>query len=66
MKPDVWYCFGDFEGCVAMPEDARHGSGRSIATLAGMGFVESVPVFEGFMTMKHRITSEGIAWLKNR
>jgi len=29
-------------------------------------FVERVPVFEGFMTNKHRITPEGSAWLAAR
>ncbi len=66
MKPDVWYCFGEFEGCVEISRETPNVSGQALAFLAERGLVESVPVFEGFMTLKHRITPEGIAWLETR
>lgn len=66
MKPGVWYCFSDYAGCDAMPEGENHINGRSIEKLEVKGFVESVPVFEGFVTKKHRITPMGVAWLAAR
>ena len=66
MKPEVWYCFGEFDGCVEISRDTPSVSGQALAFLAEKGFVESIPVFEGFMTLKHRITPEGIAWLEAR
>ena len=66
MQPGLWYCFSDYAGCTAIPESGNRVNGRVFAPLVGRGFVESVPVFEGFMTEKHRITPKGIAWLKAR
>ncbi len=66
MKKGVWYCSSAYEGCDPLPECGNPVSARMFATLMGKGFVESVPVFDGFMTEKHRITPKGIAWLKAR
>ena len=63
MKPGVWYCTNDYAGCDPMPQPGNRIIGRLIESLAEKGYVESVPVFEGFMIEKHRITHEGIAWL---
>ncbi len=66
MKPGFWYCFGNFDGCIEIFRDTPHVNGKTLAHLTEQGYVESVPVFEGFMTLKHRITAEGIAWLGAR
>ncbi|MEM0897451.1 MAG: hypothetical protein AAGJ79_11260 [Verrucomicrobiota bacterium] len=66
MKPEVWYCFGEFDGCVEISRDTPNVNGKALTFLAQKGFVESVPVFEGFMTLKYRITPEGIACLETR
>lgn len=66
MKPGAWYCSSDYTGCNAMPACGNGANGSLFATLAGQGLVESAPVFEGFVTEKHRITPMGIAWLAAR
>ena len=66
MTPGVWYCFSDYEGCSALPECTGSVSRRLFATLVNKGLVESIPVFEGFMVKKHRITTAGVEWLAVR
>ena len=66
MKPGVWYCSSEYDGCKAILECGDLVSGKMFAALVRKGFVESVPVFEGFMTKKLRITDMGIAWLAGR
>lgn len=63
MKPGVWYCTSEYAGCTAMPGQGDRVSAKIVAALAAKGFIESVPVFHGFMTKKHRITPSGVAWL---
>ena len=73
MKPGVWYCFSAYRGCNTMPTLGTHDNGAEkhvngavFAMMVRRGFVESKPVFEGFMTEKHKITPVGIDWLASR
>ena len=64
MKPGTWYCSSGYAGCEQMPtNDGGRFSGRILTSLRANGFIESMPVFDGFLTMKHRITPAGIEWL---
>ncbi len=65
-KPGKWYCFTEFAGCTTIPQEELSTANRLMETLAKRGFIESVPVFEGFVTLKHRITRAGKAWLAAR
>ena len=62
LKPGVWYCASDYEGCARL-EPGTPVRGKLFSKLVGDGYVESLPVFEGFTIRKYRITSSGVAWL---
>ena len=62
MKPGVWYCPADYDGCELL-EPGTPVRGRAFSKLIGDGHVESEPVFDGFTTMKYRITELGSASL---
>jgi hypothetical protein len=58
LKPGVWYCPADYEGCELL-EQGTPVRGKTFSKLIEDGHVESEPVFEGFSTMKYRITDSG-------
>lgn len=62
LKPGIWYCATEFEGCVVL-ELGTSARGMMFSKLVRDGYVESEPVFEGFTTMKYRITDAGSDWL---
>ena len=63
MEPGVWYCPCEFVGCQEMPSGGSALRWKVLASLGSMGLVESAPVFDGYLTKKHRITRSGIDWL---
>ncbi len=62
MKPGVWYCASEYDGCTLFERDAPV-RGRVFSKLIGDGYVECEPVFEGFSMKKYRITDMGSKWL---
>jgi len=62
LKPGLWYCASDYEGC-ALLEPGTPVRGRIFSQLVNDGYVESSPVFEGFTIEKYRITASGSEWL---
>ncbi len=62
MKPGVWYCAADYEGCEVL-EPGSPVRSKVFTILIGDGHVESEPVFDGFTTLKYRITELGSASL---
>ena len=63
LKPGVWHCASDYEGC-AILEPGTPVRGKMFLKLVEEGYVESLPVFEGFTIQKYRITAAGSAWLE--
>jgi len=62
LKPDLWYCPADYDGCELL-EPGTPVKGKAFSQLIEDGYVESVPVFDGFTMMKYRITDSGLACL---
>jgi len=63
LKPGVWYCAADYEGCEVLERGTPVG-GKIFSKLVTDGYVESSPVFDGFTIMKYRITEVGSTWLE--
>lgn len=64
MRPGIWYCINEYAGCEVLPEYRDGISSQLLESLVEKGYVESVPVFEGFIIRKHRITAKGVDWLR--
>lgn len=62
LKPGVWYCSIQYDGCRVLEQGAPV-RGKIFEKLIGEGYVECEPVFDGFSTKKYRITDMGTAWL---
>ena len=65
LKPGFWYCASDYEGCEVL-EPGSPVRGKMFLKLISDGYVESLPVFDGFTMMKYRITEAGSEWLAAR
>ena len=62
LKPGLWYCHADYEGCEIL-ERGTPVMGKTFLKLIEDGHVISEPVFDGFTIMKYQITDLGSEWL---